>query len=904
MIKQYTKQAPPSSLVSNLSRLFITTISYYTLSKQDALDTIGYFLYDHNDLIHGQVLDCFISHKLLLYKLAENNFSINYDACMNGIFIPLTKCYSPSCQLNNQTCYSPLCPNKRISSLLRLVNLNQQTQEQDVLREQDAQPKDWITSIPNHIRNSTNRKELKRQAGIAELLLTEQNYCQDLDILHRIYAIPLLESTLVISNPSRRKRFYQNVFGNYLDITHIHLSFYRQLTSHRQSSFFIGRVGNIIMQHVTNLIDPYILYASNHVKAIFCMSLETNHNLMFSKFLADQNSLKCTRRLGLRHYLTSPTLWIGKLKLLVQAILKNTVDDADQLSLKASLAILHDTLCRMNTCANVSPEGFRFEELSTSIYTISGSELELLAIPEGSNLIREEALWLARSTHPLQPSLCHVFLFSHALILTHPRVTNGRTEYIVVSGSPIPIQLLSLNQANSTTSMIRRLSFASTSIVSTPFHLISNLRRQKSVNSDISLGSTQSSPTQRTTTLLRIKPKVTIQFKSSKLLKKLKANFKWNLFDHQETKRCELRRDSAPAALLIQYNKPEKKLAQHRRTLKICHMAYPENAFKLEFLSRSDRLIWENVMREVVMSEGYKVFRATVLCNSLAMPQMPVHGGTIGRIRCAYAFLYSSGIHHKSMVALGSQSGVWMGPRDGSRPFQLVLPNQDVYQVSVLQDKLIVLTQDNKHRLLIAYNLKSILGDKQDLDWRLQKTWLVIIVPSLTHMKNHWFKKYRMEHIVSIKDPNDIQIINDSVFIRSDRHGVERIDISTKVMDLFVETRKIFTGSNVGVLSMGFVCDPQYAYAVPLFEQADKGLVRMKFESVVNNVAMIYPYLVAFSSSVIEVRHIETTELIQAVQGHQIQFISINNDFTQPLFFTMQNEDRITTSIYQLQLSL
>lgn len=462
--------------------------------------------------------------------------------------------------------------------------------------------------------------------------------------MHRIYAIPLLESTLVITNASRRKRFYQNVFGNYLDITHIHHSFYRQLTSHRQSSFFIGRVGTIIMQHVTNLIEPYILYASNHVKAIFCMSLENNHNVMFSKFLADQNALKCTRRLGLRHYLTSPTLWIGKLKLLVQAILKNTVDDADLLSLKASLAILHDTLCRMNTCANVSPEDFRFEELSTSIYTVSGSELELLAIPEGSNLIREEALWLARSTHPLQPSLCHVFLFSHALILTHPRVTNGRTEYITVSGTPIPIQLLSLNNANSTTSMIRRLSFASTSIVSTPFHLISNLRRQKSMNSDISLGSTQSSPTHRTSTMLRIKPtskRLPMQFKSNKLLQKLKANFKWNLFEQQQKQKQEKstvsRRDSAPA-LLIQYNKPEKKLAQHRRTLKICHMAYPENAFKLEFLSRSDRLIWENVMREVVTSDGPNVFKANVLCNSLVMPQMPVHGGTIGRIRCAYAF--------------------------------------------------------------------------------------------------------------------------------------------------------------------------------------------------------------------------------------------------------------------------
>ncbi|KAG2237627.1 hypothetical protein INT48_004530, partial [Thamnidium elegans] len=830
LIKQYIKQ-PPSSLISNLSHLFITTLSYYTLTKQDALDTIGYFLYEHNDLIHTQLLDCFISHGLLYSK--ENSFTINYDAYMNGIFIPLTKCYSPSCQLNNQTCYSPLCPNKRISSLLRLVN-SKQTKEQDVdnNKEQDAPPKDWITSIPNHIRNSTNRKELKRQAGIAELLLTEQNYCQDLDILHRIYAIPLLNSTLVICNPSRRKRFYQNVFGNYLDITHIHHSFYRQLTSHRQSSFFIGRVGTIIMQHVTNLIEPYILYASNHVKAIFCMSLESNHNAQFSKFLAEQNTLKCTRRLGLRHYLTSPTLWIGKLKLLVQAILKNTVDDADQLSLKASLAILHDTLCRMNTCASVSAEDFRYEELSTSIYTLSGSELELLAIPEGSNLIREEALWLARSTHPLQPSLCHVFLFSHALILTHPRVTNGRTEYIVVSGSPIPIQLLSLNHANSTTSMIRRLSFASTSIVSTPLHLISNLRRQKSMNSDISHASTQSSPTHlitRSNTTLRIKPKmIPIQLKS-KLLQKLKANFKWNLNDQQQMKKGMSRRDSAPA-LLIHY-KPEKKLAQHRRTLKICHMAYPENAFKLEFLSRSDRLIWEDVMREVVSSEQHKVFKANILCNSLAMPQTPVHGGTIGRIRCAYAF------------SLGSQSGVWMGPRDGSRPFQLVLPNQDVYQLSVLQDKLIVLTQDNKHRLLIAYNLKSILGDKQDLDWCVVKRSFVICFT---------------EHIVSIKDPNDIQIINDSVFIRSDRYGIERIDISTKVMDLFVETRKIFTGSNIGLLSLGFVCDPHYAYAVPLFEKADKGLVRMKFESVVNHVAMIYPYLVAFSSSVIEVRHIET----------------------------------------------
>jgi hypothetical protein len=145
------------------------------------------------------------------------------------------------------------------------------------------------------------------------------------------------------------------------------------------------------------------------------------------------------------------------------------------------------------------------------------------------------------------------------------------------------------------------------------------------------------------------------------------------------------------------------------------------------------------------------------------------------------------------MMAFGTQCGVWIGPRDGSRPFQLVLHNQDVHQLSVLHDKLIVLTHDNKQHSLIAYSLKSIIPSTTEeeehrypLDWcvvkrssvicftvgkvrnqsviiyltrRLQTTWLVIIVPDnieddddddVNNHKNHWFKKYRMvmKHLI------------------------------------------------------------------------------------------------------------------------------------------------------------
>ncbi|CAO3635320.1 unnamed protein product [Mucor hiemalis] len=738
------------------------------------------------------------------------------------------------------------------------------------------------------------------------------------------------------------------------------------------------------MQHVINLIEPYIQYASYHVKAIYCMTTEYKSNPQFAKFLSAQDALKCTRRLGLRHYLTSPTLWIGKLKLMVEAILKNTEDDADQLSLKASLAILHDTLCRMNSCARLSPEDFRFEELSTSIYTMVNTELQLLPIPENSKLLGEEEVWLARSTHPLQPTFCHIFLFSHALILTHPRITNARTEYIVISGSPIPIQLLTLNNSNATTSMIRRMSFASTSMVSTPIHLLSNLRRQKSTTSDLSstcrtnsnssvttdnsssenskrttnslarssttirVAPNATQPVKRTNTMNTHKQRILSQFQIKKRLSMLRNRWSTGTVTASLTPSAATisRRDSAPA--LLSFNQDQQQtteinsIQQRRRTLNISHMAYPEDAFKLEFHSRSDRLIWETLIKDVTQDsdKSNNYFKVKLISQNLVLPSVSkpasVNNGIPGRIRCAYSFVYIDGNVRKSMIALGTQNGVWWRPRDEQKPFQLVLPNQDVHQLNVLDDKLIVMRQEDKHHLLIAYSLKSIM-DEQSLDWcvvktnsvlcftvgkirnqsvivyltkRLQSTWLVIIVPNEKTTKNHhWFKKYKTEYKVTTKEATNIQIIRDSVFIQSDRYGIERIDIT-------LENQKdaywAFMGTNVGLLSTrsnGLVCDSHYAYSVALFDRHQcgdnsKGLIRIKFESQACSVALIHPYLIAFSPTVIEIRDIETTKLLQAIQGSQIQFMSNVNDLSQPLFFSMLNGDKISTSIYQLQLSL
>lgn len=152
--------------------------------------------------------------------------------------------------------------------------------------------------------------------------------------------------------------------------------------------------------------------------------------------------------------------------------------------------------------------------------------------------------------------------------------------------------------------------------------------------------------------------------------------------------------------------------------------------------------------------------------------------------------------YHENLIVFGTPNGVWMGSRDASKPFRLVLPNQDVQQISVLEKKLIVLVNDNKQFMLVAYALKSMIETfncyhpsaaavealpSPKLDWcmikrssvicftvgkireqsvivyltkRLQTTWLVIIIPNSDSLntpscfhhsviKNHWYKKYR-----------------------------------------------------------------------------------------------------------------------------------------------------------------
>ncbi|KAG0796350.1 hypothetical protein G6F16_002584 [Rhizopus arrhizus] len=810
------------------------------------MDIISYLLYEQDELIHSQLFDAFLNNHLL-QKEDKDQYVVNMQQTIHGIFVPLANCYSPSCRSNNLNCYSPLCPNKVFSDLLQLID------------QEHVQQKDWIQNIPQHLIDLTSQKELKRQAAIAELVATEKNYIQDLLILHNAYALPLLESPDIITDSSRRQQFYQTVFSNHLEIIQLHHSFYHALKAKkRQSSPLIGRVGTLLMHHVNELTEPYILYTSQHTKSLHAISLELQKNLTLTQFLADQDAQKFTRRLGLRHYLTAPTLWIGRFKLMVEAILKHTEDDGDQLAIKVAITLLHDTLCRMNSEMK-QDDLYRSEVFAPRLY--QGSEL--LRLPTEARLLFKEDVRLARPDHPLQPLLCRLFLFSHALILTCPKTIQGKREYDVIKGTPIPIQMVWIHQEASL-SFKRQLSLFNT-------HLN---RHASSIR--------QGLPSEHKTWIHQ-------QIKTRLLsLKSLYFPSSAPVVPMTEKNVSVVRRESAPASLLSKKKTSREHsigLSIKKRSLRITHLACPQHTFRLEFFSRSQKANWENRIRQAAMdSMRHEPLKPSVLPTDHRMP--------VDQIQCACVFNYMN----QSFIGLGSLSGVWILPSKGEGQVKWVIRGQKVNSLSVLDDKVIVLSAN----ALLSYPLQEWMNDckastlsahafkssrvmcSQTGTLRSQPVVAYITKKSqqkdstlttltLTPSSGHWLKKYKKANMIFLSSPSE---------------GIQRAD-GTVIVD------GPHTGFTIHEQRM-FVYHGHQVQIIDLLNHTPSR--KIQFESTVHQLAIHPPYLIAFSSLLIEIKHIETGQLMQAIVGQHIDCIHTS----QPILFTMSTATNPIICLYQL----
>ncbi|SAM09135.1 hypothetical protein [Absidia glauca] len=504
----------PSPMLSKLWMTFLEHVHRPTLTEEDVLATLSY-CFNLPSTMTGQtriLFNTFLAAKLLLPEhnngthtnpsTAKDNqhtyvISSLLQDQVNGFLVGFAHCYAAGCKPTQPSCYAPTCPHKIYTQWLSVYNQHQQQHPQshhiaEKDKQQTQQQDSWTGQVPRHILNTYPLREIKRQSAIAELLQSELDYCQDLTLLDQVYAQPFLTSTInLLETTTRRDKFYAIVFEHALGLKSYHQRICYELARHRQDPLllFVDFVGTALLQHTSYLVEPYTSYAGRHVQAKYIFDNEKYRNPAFQRWVDTQDEDSRVRKLDIKHFLSRPTFRMAKYKLQLEAIAKYSDHMADQVALYAAIDSLQDLLHQMNESIRKAETRTHLLRITSSLVpTSTAASLGLLNLSpwscitdsgdfndgpdsddygggDGSRggdghgpicLLHEGRFRLTRlSSHSLRAQACHVFLFSHALVLTKPRGQPGHEKYVLI-GRPIPLPMLSVGTHRS--SIMRRLS--------------------------------------------------------------------------------------------------------------------------------------------------------------------------------------------------------------------------------------------------------------------------------------------------------------------------------------------------------------------------------------------------------------------------------------------------------------
>jgi RHO1 GDP-GTP exchange protein 1/2 len=363
---------------------------------------------------------------------------------VNGVFTLLTECYSPTCTRDN-LCYSIACP-RRLEQQARL-NLKQEpglrpSASKGSLHgdDDDAEQKLWINSVPKEVAASIDDKEKKRQEVISEIMYTERDFVKDLEYLRDFWMRPLRAANPNAQSPipeHRREKFVRTVFSNVLDVLAVNSKFAEALSARQKESPVVKNIGDVFLLWVPKF-DPFINYGANQMYGKCEFEREKGHNPAFSRFVDETERLKESRKLELNGYLTKPTTRLARYPLLLENVLKYTKDDSpDKKDIPMAISIIRDFLAKVNTESGKAENHFNLVQLNNQLKFNAGDYVDL-------KLTEENRLILSKMNFkksPTDTAEVQVYLFDHAVCMIRVKTVNKREE-LRVYRKPIPLELL------------------------------------------------------------------------------------------------------------------------------------------------------------------------------------------------------------------------------------------------------------------------------------------------------------------------------------------------------------------------------------------------------------------------------------------------------------------------------
>ncbi|OTA61502.1 Rho1 guanine nucleotide exchange factor 3 [Hypoxylon sp. EC38] len=339
-------------------------------------------------------------------------------------------------------CYSHHC-----TRTLKKANL-------DDLMSNGVKIVDWATFY-NMTKESTEgkaKKEVARQNVLHEIVTSEELYMDHLDVLRVLYRDRLLQSQPRIIAEGKIEKFVSNVFGKVDAVQQVNMDHLLAQLKYRQKEQGPWIVGfsDIFREWVRKARTAYIDYASAFPYARYQVKKEADRNFLFRQFLNENQAHPRSQRLDWTNYLKSPITRLQRYSLLLDTVLKNTVQDSEEkVNLKRALEEVKSMTLECDAKVDEMQKKVTMIELDQMLVLRPGFHADLhLTDQIGRELILQGDLQRMGSKGVRWVDT-HALLFDHYLILAKLVVSrDGRQDRKYdVSKEPIPMPLLFLESS-------------------------------------------------------------------------------------------------------------------------------------------------------------------------------------------------------------------------------------------------------------------------------------------------------------------------------------------------------------------------------------------------------------------------------------------------------------------------
>ncbi|KAI8985210.1 hypothetical protein BDB01DRAFT_789314 [Pilobolus umbonatus] len=386
---------------------------------------------------HFNAIEYPTHHKSCLITYKTEDPVLCNTSPINGIFTPLTACYSPTCD-SLHPCYSISCPRNTKYPKIRSLSMPESVLSSDQEKKKNS-PNLWRYSVPLNIVTEVTGREIKRQECIHELIYTEEDLTNDLHYIQNDW-IKSLESNDIIPL-ERRQEFITHVFWNINAIEQLSCSLTKELKYRQNKHSIIPYIGDIMLSHAKKF-EPFVTYGSHQVIGKYYFEQEKKDNPVFAQFTKSLEHQPESRRLDLNAYLTKPTARLGKYNLLLNAIHQFTPNDnRDYTLIPQIINIITDFLTQLNENAGTVANTFHLQQLTMRI--LQSTHLKLL--DEKRQLIMKGKMRRKMSSmgNNTTSADIQVFLFDHCIVFCKIKYVD-QVEYYKIYQKSIPIQNLSV----------------------------------------------------------------------------------------------------------------------------------------------------------------------------------------------------------------------------------------------------------------------------------------------------------------------------------------------------------------------------------------------------------------------------------------------------------------------------